>query len=85
MEAGHRGQTGHPVMYVVAAECRNVLALAQIQLLSMGGPSVRVCQYRRAPATHCAQVSILFVHMLKNLLKSFSTLNHLPGSSKRFN
>ncbi len=57
MEAGLRGQTGLPVTYAVVAVCRNVLALAQIRLLSMGEPSVRACRYRRAPATRCVQVS----------------------------
>lgn len=58
MEGGHRGQTGLPVMYAAVAVCRNVRALAQIQPLSMGEPSARACQYRRAPAARCVPVSL---------------------------
>lgn len=56
-EGGHPGRTGPHVMFAAGVVCRNVPALAQIQLLSMGEPFVKACQCRKAPATHCAQVS----------------------------
>lgn len=57
MEAGHPGQTGPRVTSDVVAGRRNVLAHAQILLLSMGELSVRACRCRKARATHCVQVS----------------------------
>lgn len=71
MEAGHRGRTGPPATYAAVAACRNVLARAPIRPLSTGEPSARACRCRRAPATHCVQVSTRkFTSTLKSVLAS---------------